>query len=86
MEKENSPYMKPHHTLVAGGFALPIEVNLALATCLFDSATTAMSSFPSPMHCLVLCKFTRNFLPRSTGQFSQDPPQFGQQYFFDAMD
>ena len=45
MEKENSPYMKPHHTLVADGFALPIEVNLPLAICLFDSAPTAMSSF-----------------------------------------
>ena len=33
MEKKNLPYMKPHHTLVAGGFTLPIEVNLALATC-----------------------------------------------------
>ena len=45
MEKKNLPYMKPHHTLVADGFALPIEVNLPLAICLFDSAPTAMSSF-----------------------------------------
>ena len=44
MEKENLPYMKPHHTLVAGGFALPIEVNLALATFLFDSAATASNA------------------------------------------
>jgi hypothetical protein len=44
MEEVKFPYMKPHHTLVAGGFALRIEVNLALATCLFDSAPTASNA------------------------------------------